>query len=58
MANRWISQNNFITSTNIHQLQSDFTIPKIERVVNKKTAHGFSPFGRCHVKLFSWLTIA
>jgi hypothetical protein len=37
MANRWISQNNFITSTNIRQLQSDFTIPKIERVVNKKT---------------------
>jgi hypothetical protein len=37
MANRWISQNNFITSTNIYQPQSDFTIPKIERVVNKKT---------------------
>jgi hypothetical protein len=37
MANRWISRNNFITSTNIRQLKIDFTIPKIERVVNKKT---------------------
>jgi hypothetical protein len=37
MANRWISQNNFITSTNMRQLQSNFTIPKNEQVVNKKT---------------------
>jgi hypothetical protein len=37
MANRWISQNIFITSTNVQQLQAGFTIPKNERVVNKKT---------------------
>jgi len=37
MANRWISQNNFTTSTNIQQPQRDFNIPKNDRVVNKKT---------------------
>jgi len=37
MANRWISQNNFTTSTNVKQLQRDLTIQKNDRVVNKKT---------------------
>jgi hypothetical protein len=48
MANRWISQNNFITGTNIHQPQSRFTIPKmnglsIKNRPNPPEKYGFPP---------------